>query len=155
MRRVRLTRARQQLLQAGAEYTVCTDVAAANGFKPRSRFAGHYRRTFGEPPSVTIQRARSRSVYSMPIERSTRRFGSRSTLCRSLSRFNVPNAMPLSKGSFALRTRPQLRIAEGCRRLVLGAARCVRFYSPTPAADRGRAYRLAEERLMGSRPMMP
>jgi AraC-like DNA-binding protein len=55
VRRMRLARARQALLHAGAEDTV-TDIALTNGFAQLGRFAAEYRRAFGELPSRTMQR---------------------------------------------------------------------------------------------------
>lgn len=59
-RRMRLARARQELLNAGSEDTV-TNIALSNGFTQLGRFAAEYRRAFGELPSSTTragQRAR-------------------------------------------------------------------------------------------------
>src|ERR1700760_993787 len=53
VRRMRLARARQALLHAGAEDTV-TDIALSNGFAQLGRFAAEYRHAFGELPSKTI-----------------------------------------------------------------------------------------------------
>ena len=55
LRRRRLDAARQALLEAGAEGTV-TAVAMDCGFFNFGRFAGHYRRQFGETPSQTLAR---------------------------------------------------------------------------------------------------
>jgi len=57
LRRMRLARARQDLLQAGPESSV-TNIALGTGFSQLGRFAAEYRKAFGEPPSRTIQRAR-------------------------------------------------------------------------------------------------
>src|ERR1700722_8770607 len=57
VRRMRLARARQELLRAGPQATV-TDIAHCNGFSELGRFAGQYRRAFGELPSATIRRTR-------------------------------------------------------------------------------------------------
>lgn len=56
-RRVRLARARQQLLTAGDEASV-TGIAVANGFSQLGRFAAQYRRQFGELPSQTLAAVR-------------------------------------------------------------------------------------------------
>src|SRR5450432_3503145 len=58
VRRMRLARARQEMLHPGLEDTV-TDVALNSGFGQLGRFAAEYRRAFGELPSTTMQRARS------------------------------------------------------------------------------------------------
>src|SRR5262249_26470603 len=57
VRRVRLARARQELLRQGSRATV-TDVASASGFSQLGRFAAQYRQAFGELPSATAQRAK-------------------------------------------------------------------------------------------------
>ncbi len=61
VRRMRLARARHELLNASPQATV-TDIALASGFSQLGRFAGQYRETFGELPSATIQRTRSSST---------------------------------------------------------------------------------------------
>src|SRR5215470_946168 len=60
VRRMRLQRARQQLLGASDEASV-TRVAVANGFGQLGRFAAQYRRQFGELPSDTLKAARGKS----------------------------------------------------------------------------------------------
>ena len=58
VRRMRLARARQELLRSGPETTV-TDVALSSGFSQFGRFAAEYRKVFGELPSKTIERTRT------------------------------------------------------------------------------------------------
>ena len=53
-RRMRLARARQELMNAGPEDTV-TNIALSNGFTQLGRFAAEYRRAFGELPSGTTR----------------------------------------------------------------------------------------------------
>jgi AraC-like DNA-binding protein len=60
LRRTRLARARQQLLAHGEDASV-TDIAMANGFNQLGRFAGEYRRQFGELPSQTLRGERIHS----------------------------------------------------------------------------------------------
>jgi transcriptional regulator GlxA family with amidase domain len=57
-RRDRLESARARL-EAGRPGDSVTSVALDLGFEHLGRFAGHYRRLFGEPPSATLRRARS------------------------------------------------------------------------------------------------
>ena len=58
VRRMRLARARQEMLHAAPEDTV-TGIALGSGFAQLGRFAADYRKAFGELPSTTMQRARS------------------------------------------------------------------------------------------------
>jgi transcriptional regulator GlxA family with amidase domain len=51
----RLTAAREALCAAEPGTTTVTDVAMAFGFFELGRFAGRYRRTFGEVPSRTLR----------------------------------------------------------------------------------------------------
>lgn len=67
VRRMRLARARQEMLRATSEDTV-TGVALSSGFSQLGRFAGDYRKAFGELPSATLQRARNSRQYSTDID---------------------------------------------------------------------------------------
>jgi len=59
VRRMRLARARRELLRADPQATVTvTSIAIGCGFTQLGRFAVQYRRAFGETPSATIQRAK-------------------------------------------------------------------------------------------------
>src|SRR2546421_10840790 len=62
VRRMRLARARQELLRASPQATV-TSIALSSGFSELGRFSAQYRRTFGELPSTTIRAARSPSSH--------------------------------------------------------------------------------------------
>jgi len=57
VRRLRLERAREDLITAGPGTTSVSEVAARWGFLHVSRFAGAYAERFGELPSVTLRRA--------------------------------------------------------------------------------------------------
>lgn len=57
VRRMRLARARQQLLSADKQASI-TSIALANGFSELGRFAARYRHQFGESPSRTLRAAR-------------------------------------------------------------------------------------------------
>ena len=58
VRRMRLARARQEMLHPRPEDTV-TGVALGSGFSQLGRFAADYRKAVGELPSTTMQRARN------------------------------------------------------------------------------------------------
>jgi transcriptional regulator GlxA family with amidase domain len=55
LRRVRLDRARAELLRSDPARVRVTDVAVRWGFCPQSRFAQQYRDRFGELPSRTLR----------------------------------------------------------------------------------------------------
>jgi len=59
-RHLRLSRVRAQLSSAASRATVTT-IALAAGFTQPGRFAGEYRRAFGELPSQTLRRSRRRA----------------------------------------------------------------------------------------------
>lgn len=61
VRSARLARARRALLDGGPEMTV-TEAAISTGFGQLGRFAGEYRRHFGEKPSETLKRGRRRAA---------------------------------------------------------------------------------------------
>jgi TolB-like protein/AraC-like DNA-binding protein/Flp pilus assembly protein TadD len=56
-RQLRLAAVREELLQSKADTTV-TEIAEKFGFNHFGRFAGQYRKIFGETPSMTLRRAR-------------------------------------------------------------------------------------------------
>jgi len=143
VRRMRLTRARQQLLHAGAQTTV-TDVAIANGFSQLGRFAGAYRGTFGEFPSATIRRSKSSSSkYSdRDVDEAVRlTFGA------------LPLAFAVQSSQcdacIAGLSRPQeLAPSYGLPKAAAAwcwAQRAAHSFGSSPAADQILAYRLAEE----------
>jgi AraC family ethanolamine operon transcriptional activator len=57
----RLNRVRSALRHATATSTI-SEIAAGFGISELGRFAGEYRRAFGEPPSSTLRSARSRCL---------------------------------------------------------------------------------------------
>ena len=64
VRRMRLARARLELLNASPRATV-TGIALSSGFSELGRFAGQYRKAFGELPSMTMQRTRSSASFDI------------------------------------------------------------------------------------------
>ena len=67
LKRYRMTQARLELQEADPAETTVTSVAASWGFWELGRFAGEYRRLFGECPSQTLRtlsRAYSRNASS-------------------------------------------------------------------------------------------
>jgi AraC-like DNA-binding protein len=66
VRRARLARARQDLIEAGSQITVM-QAALDNGFTQLGRFAAEYRRTFGERPSETLRQARLSSIGRLDL----------------------------------------------------------------------------------------
>jgi transcriptional regulator GlxA family with amidase domain len=56
LRRVRLQKVREELLRDSADGV--TDIATRWGFEHLGRFAGAYRRRYGETPSETRRRRR-------------------------------------------------------------------------------------------------
>lgn len=142
-RRVRLARARQELLRERAGATV-TDIALASGFSQLGRFAAQYRKAFGELPSATMQRAKSASTstFDPDIDEAIR---------LTLSALPFAFAVERRKCNAALDElgRPQeLAPGYGLPRAVAGwcwAQRTAHNFGATPDDDRARAYRLAEE----------
>jgi AraC-like DNA-binding protein len=121
VRRVRLSRARRELLNGGPETTV-TSIALGTGFDQLGRFAGEYRKAFGERPSRTIQRARTlRSGANPDYDEAVR------LTLRALP-FAYAVASKQCNAALEELERPQgigsrLWVAQGACRLVLGAAR--------------------------------
>nr|WP_237418318.1 helix-turn-helix domain-containing protein [Actinomadura rayongensis] len=60
LRGIRLDHARREILSGRSEFRRIGDVARAAGYVHMSRFAAHYKRRFGETPSQTLQRIRTR-----------------------------------------------------------------------------------------------
>jgi AraC-like DNA-binding protein/TolB-like protein len=75
LRRLRLNVVRQELLKAGGDEAI-SDVAIRCGYPHLGRFAGDYRRLFGEAPSATRQRVRLRVADRALAGNGTARFDS-------------------------------------------------------------------------------
>jgi AraC-like DNA-binding protein len=143
VRRMRLARARQELLHTRPPASV-TDVALANGFSQLGRFAGQYRRLFGELPSATLQRSTNLSTSGCDPDLDE---ATRLTL----------GALPLAFGLAAKKCNAALEELERPQELapIYGLPKAVAAwcwgqraahgFGSTPEVDRQRAYSLAEE----------
>jgi len=143
VRRMRLARARQELLRPRTEATV-TGIALANGFSQMGRFAAQYRSAFRELPSTTIRRARHASAgcFDGDLDEATRLTSIALPLAFAVGRAQC-NAALDELG------RPQeLAPGYGLPKAIAGwcwAQRAAHDFGSTPEADRERACRLAEE----------
>lgn len=143
VRRMRLARARQQLLAGGEDASV-TAIALANGFTQFGRFAGQYRRQFGELPSETLKAARGERAGSRDEnEDEALRLGWRA----------LAAAFMVGPGSCSAALADAARAAELAPRHALPKAiaawcwsqRAAHGFGDTPDLDRAQALRLAEE----------
>jgi AraC-like DNA-binding protein len=143
VRRMRLARARQELLRRGADATV-TAVALGNGFTQLGRFAAEYRKAFGELPSTTVQRAADSSsqCFDQDFDEAIR-----------LTLAALPHAFAVERrrcnAALEELSRPlELAPAYGLSKAVAGwcwAQRAAHNFGSTPDADREQASRLAQE----------
>jgi adenylate cyclase len=117
LRRLRLAAAREALL-AGEPGVSVTEVARQFGFNHFGRFAGQYRRCFGESPSATLRHGRTTRVPEQTMA------SARPTVCGSAGRELRPPPSSRDKPSIAVlpcrigATEPTLRwlaesVAEG------------------------------------------
>jgi len=88
-RQLRLTTAREGFLN-GTQGASVTDVATRFGFTHLGRFSAQYRRAFGEPPSATFRRARTRISGSYKSEHDDRR-GARDRTTDGVVSAGLPN----------------------------------------------------------------
>jgi AraC-like DNA-binding protein len=143
VRRMRLARARQELLHAGPSATV-TGVALFNGFSELGRFSAQYREAFGELPSMTMRRARSASANGTDMDFDE-------ALRLTLNALPFAFAVAPNQCSAALEElgRPQeLAPTYGLPRAVTAwclGQRAAHRFSATPDRDRAEAIRLADE----------
>lgn len=143
VRRMRLARARQELLRRGSRTTV-TDIALASGFTQLGRFAAGYREAFGELPSATIQRAKTSSArgFDRDTDEAVRLTMGALPLAFAVGRTQCNAALDEL-------SRPQeLAPDYGLPKAVAGwcwAQRAAHDFGATPDADRAHATRLAEQ----------
>jgi AraC-like DNA-binding protein len=142
VRRMRLARARRELVRSGASTTV-TDIAFANGFSQLGRFAAQYREVFGELPSRTISRTNYASTMAdQDIDEAVR---------LTLRALPFAFAVERKQCDVALEQldRPQeLAPGYGLAKAAAGwcwAQRVAHNFGLSPDVDRNRADRLAQE----------
>jgi len=143
VRRMRLARAREEMLRAGQDDTV-TGVALNNGFTQLGRFAADYRKAFGELPSTTMQRARSslQNGTDMDLDEAFR---------LTLGALPFAFAVAPKQSSIALEElgRPQeLAPTYGLPKAIAAwcwGQRAAHRFSATPDLDRERACQLAKQ----------
>ncbi len=143
VRRMRLARARQELLTARRDAKV-TDIALNSGFSQLGRFAAQYRNAFGEAPSMTLQRTRQWSPdYTDPDTDEAIRL--------TLGALPLAFAVAPKQCNAALEelSRPQeLAPTYGLPKAVAAwcwGQRAAHRFSASCDADRESAYQLAEE----------
>lgn len=141
VRRTRLARARQQLLASGGGANV-TDIANANGFTELGRFAGQYRKQFGELPSQTLKAARGETLSDKVDDEALR------LSWRALSSaFMVgpeSNRAALDDVERALEIAPYYALPKAIAAWCW-AQRGAHGFSDTPQLDRAHALKLADE----------
>jgi len=142
-RRVRLARARQQLLGAVDEASV-TRIAVANGFGQLGRFAAQYRREFGELPSETLKAARGRSSKGTDdaVDEALR------LSWRALTSAFMVAPGPCGAALADLERAQELAPHDALPKAIAAwcwSQRAAHNFSDTPDLDRAAALRLAEE----------
>lgn len=142
VRRLRLARARQQLLSADATTNV-TDVAMATGFTQLGRFSAYYRQQFGELPSRTLRTARMEGKAASDLDDEALRLSWRAMT----SAYSVgPTACGAAMADVerARELAPQLALPKAIAAWCLSQGAAHNF-SRTPQLDHAEAARLAEE----------
>lgn len=141
VRRARLARARQQLLNAGPQDTV-TGIALASGFNQLSRFAGVYRKNFGEYPSTTIERTRKSSSDDPDFDEAIRLTMEAMPLAFAVAPRQCDEA--LEKLDRPQELAPSYALPKAIAAWCWGQRAAHRF-SATPDTDRINAYQFAEQ----------
>lgn len=146
VRNTRLAKARQALLAADDRTTV-TGVALASGFNQLGRFAGTYRRRFGELPSDTLLQRRS------AVAEVSDSYDDEAVL---LAWRAYPAAFAVAPGSNAIALEQLQRAQEiapefGLVRAMAAwcwAQRAAQHFGPSPEADIARSNELLEQALV-------
>lgn len=143
VRRMRLARARDELLNSSRHATV-TDIALASGFSQLGRFAAQYRNAFGELPSITVQRTRRslQSDFNPDLDEATRLTFKALPFAFAVSPKHCNTA--LEELGRPLELMPDYGLPKAVAGWCWGQRAAHRF-SSTPGADRKRAFGLAEE----------
>jgi AraC-like DNA-binding protein len=142
VRRMRLARARRELLRSGR--VTVTGIALANGFNQLGRFAAQYRAAFGELPSATIKRTKcsTKNTADQDIDEAIRLTLSALPFAFAVERNQCNTALEMLD-------RPQeLAPSYGLAKAAAGwcwAQRVAHNFGPTRGVDRDRAHRLAQE----------
>jgi AraC-like DNA-binding protein len=143
VRRMRLSLARQRLLDARGTATV-TDIALASGFSQLSRFALQYREHFGELPSQTLRRVKSSpNGQTQEIDDEALR----------LTWSALPAVYAVAPRECDVALEDLARAQEAAPTYALARAlaawcwgqRAAQHFSSTPSEDRARARQLADE----------
>jgi len=143
LRRLRLARARQQLLAGGAAASV-TGAASANGFSQFGRFAAQYREQFGELPSETLRAARGGGPRPLDAAEDEALRLSWRALTAAFSVGPEACAAALADAERAQELAPQQALPKAIAAWCW-SQRAAHNFSHTPQLDRGRALSLAEE----------
>jgi AraC-like DNA-binding protein len=143
VRRMRLQRARQQLLGANDEASI-TRIAVANGFGQLGQFAAQYRRQFGELPSKTLKAARGKSLQGADdvVDEVSR------LSWRALESAYMVGPGPCGAALADVQRAQELAPSEALPKAIAAwcwSQRAAHGFSTTPERDRVTALRLAED----------
>jgi AraC-like DNA-binding protein len=141
VRRTRLARARQQLLDSKEDANV-TAIANANGFTELGRFAGQYRRQFGELPSQTLKASRGSNVDDEVDDEAVRL--SWGALSAAFTVAPGQNRAALDDVERAQELAPHYGLPKAVAAWCWGQ-RAAHGFSATPLEDRAHSLKLAEE----------
>lgn len=143
VRRIRLARARQQLL-ASDEQADVTGVAFANGFRELGRFAAQYWGQFDELPSQTLKAARNKLSNGDDEVDDDARLLSWRALTSAFKVGPGPCNAALADAQRAQELAPRYALPKAIAAWCW-SQRAAHNFSDTPALDRAEALRLAGE----------